>query len=97
MRVAELDGIVLGFAIHHHHESTWVMGADCYLEDLFISPAARGKGLGRALIEDLMEIARKRGWHRLYWHTDTGNANARRLYDSIVPADGHIRYRLPIV
>ncbi len=97
MRVAEVDGTVLGFAIYHHHESTWVMGEDCYLEDLFVAPAARGKGLGRALILDLMAISRDRGWHRLYWHTDAGNSNARRLYESIVPADGHIRYRLPIV
>ena len=96
MRLAEVEGTVLGFAIHHHHESTWVMGADCYLEDLFVSPAARGKGLGRALIMDLMTLAQSRGWHRLYWHTDTGNATARRLYDSIIPADGHIRYRLPV-
>ena len=36
----------LGFAIHQHHPSTWVMGDDCYLEDLFVDPAARGGGAG---------------------------------------------------
>lgn len=85
---------VLGFAIHQHHPSTWVMGDDCYLEDLFVDPAARGGGVGRALIEDLIALARGQGWQRLYWNTDTSNETARRLYDSFVQDDGHIRYRL---
>ena len=91
-----VDGAVIGFAIHQHHPSTWVMGDDCYLEDLFVAEAARGKGAGRALIEDLRRLAAARGWQRLYWHTDQDNARARALYDSIVPSDGHVRYRLPV-
>ena len=87
---------VLGFAIHQHHPSTWVMGDDCYLEDLFVSPAARGKGLGRALIDDLASLARAKGWKRLYWNTDASNETARRLYDSFTPDDGHIRYRMTL-
>lgn len=94
MRLAVVDGAAVGFAIHLHHPSTWVAGEDCYLEDLFLAPAARGKGLGRALIDDLIALARTKGWHRLYWHTDEGNAQARKLYDSYVKTDGHLRYRL---
>lgn len=93
-RLAVVDGKIQGFAIHHHHCSTWVLGDDCYLEDLFVADDARSKGLGRALIEDLMTIARAKGWHRLYWHTDTGNTTARRLYDTFTKSDGHIRYRV---
>ena len=96
MRLAVVDGTPLGFAIHQHHPSTWVMGDDCYLEDLFVDPAARGQGLGRALINDLMALARARGWHRLYWNTDATNATARKLYDSFVENDGHIRYRVTL-
>jgi GNAT superfamily N-acetyltransferase len=95
-RVAFGASGLAGFAIHLHHPSSWVPGEDCYLEDLFIDAAARGQGLGRALIEDLIALARAKGWHRLYWHTDEGNLPARRLYDSIIPSDGHIRYRLPL-
>ena len=96
-RVAVGAAGLLGFAIHLHHASTWVLGDDCYLEDLFVDAGARGQGLGRALIEDLMVLARARGWHRLYWHTDQGNLPARRLYDRFIASDGHIRYRLPLV
>ena len=92
-RVADRGGVA-GFAIHQHHPSTWVMGDDCYLEDLFVAEGARGLGAGRALIADLEGLARTRGWQRLYWHTDADNARARALYDSIVPSDGHVRYRL---
>ncbi len=95
-RLAEVDGRILGFAIHHHHSSTWVDGDDCYLEDLFVAATARGTGLGRALIDDLIALSRHKGWRRLYWHTDEGNTTARRLYDSFVKSDGHIRYRLEL-
>lgn len=95
-RVAILDGTMAGFAIHHHHASTWVAGDDCYLEDLFLAPSARGMGLGRALIDDLITLSRAKGCKRLYWHTDRENATARRLYDHYVKEDGHVRYRLTL-
>ena len=60
------------------------------------TPTARGLGLGRALIDDLIALARAKGWHRLYWHTDEANATARKLYDSFLPPDGHIRYRMAL-
>ncbi len=96
MRVAELDGRLGGFAIHHFHESTWVKAPDCYLEDLFVHESLRGKGAGRALIDDLITLCRKEGWTRLYWHTGEDNAQARKLYDSYIESDGHVRYRIPL-
>ena len=95
-RLAVTADAVVGFAIHQHHASTWVMGYDCYLEDLFVAQAARGQRAGRALINDLRQLATARGWQRLYWHTDQDNARARTLYDTIVPSDGHVRYRLTL-
>lgn len=95
-RLAVVDGVPQGFAIHQHHPSTWVMGDDGYLEDLFVAPAARGKGLGRALIEDLVAIGRRNGWRRLYWLTEIENATARKLYDQFCDNDGHIRYRMTL-
>ncbi|MFP5480710.1 MAG: N-acetyltransferase family protein [Alphaproteobacteria bacterium] len=95
-RLALLDGRVQGFAIHQHHPSTWVLGDDGYLEDLYVDPSARGQGLGRALIEDLIAIGRARGWRRLYWLTEIENTTARRLYDQFCDNDGHIRYRMTL-
>lgn len=95
-RLAVIGGEVAGFAIRQHHPSTWVPGEDCYLEDLFIADSARGHGAGRALIEDLIALARARGWHRLYWHTGRDNARARALYDTYVEEDGHVRYRMTL-
>jgi GNAT superfamily N-acetyltransferase len=54
----------------------------------------RGRGLGRALIEDLIALGRARGWSRLYWHTRQGNATARRVYDRFVKADDFVRYKM---
>jgi GNAT superfamily N-acetyltransferase len=95
-RLAVLDGQVQGFAIHMHHPSTWVATEDCYLEDLFVTETARGHGLGRALLDDLIALARTRGWARLYWHTNEANTRARALYDQYIASDGHIRYRLTL-
>ena len=95
-RLACVAGVPQGFAIHQHHPSTWVMGDDGYLEDLYVAPQARGQGLGRALIEDLITIGRARGWRRLYWMTEIENATARKLYDSFCTDDGHIRYRMAL-
>jgi GNAT superfamily N-acetyltransferase len=96
LRLAFEGEALLGFATHHSHCSTWGIKEDCYLEDLFVAEAARGKGVGRALIADLQERARAKGCGRLYWHTDAGNTRARALYDSFAPSDGHVRYRLPL-
>jgi GNAT superfamily N-acetyltransferase len=95
-RVAVLDGQVMAFAVWHHHVASWHVADDCYLEDLFVDPAARGQGLGRALIDDLAALARARGYGRFYWHTGQDNARARALYDSYTLADDHVRYRFAL-
>jgi ribosomal protein S18 acetylase RimI-like enzyme len=95
-RIACLNGSPVGFAMNLHHPSSWVMGQDCYLEDLFVAPDTRGHGIGRALIDDLVTLARAKGWHRLYWHTRHDNARARALYDQYVQTDDHIRYRMAL-
>ncbi|MBB4567651.1 GNAT family N-acetyltransferase [Rhizobium leucaenae] len=94
MRVAEVDGEVKGFTLCLTHEGTWVRTPDCYLEDLFVDENARGLGVGRALMDDLIALCKKNGWARLYWHTEESNVTARKLYDSYVESDGHIRYRI---
>ena len=71
--VAEVDGQVYGFANCVVHENTWETQPVCYLEDLFVLPSARGRGIGRALIEWLRNAMRAEGWARLYWMTREDN------------------------
>lgn len=94
-RVAEVDGRAVGFSIALLHAGSWALEPLCYLEDLFVDPAHRGRGLGRALIDDLLRTGRERGWSTLYWHTRRDNP-ARRLYDEFVAADDFVRYRIRI-
>ena len=93
-RVAVRDTAIIGFAIFVLHDCTWTTQPVCYLEDLFVDATARRSGAGRALIEDGMTIVRDRGFARLYWHTKSDNAVARRLYDTFTEADGFVRYTL---
>jgi len=90
--VAERGGELVGFVNCVLHPSTWGTADTCYLEDLFVSPAARGSGAGRALIEAVVERARARGLEKVYWHTRRDNARARTLYDSLAEVDDFVRY-----
>ncbi|PRD45860.1 GNAT family N-acetyltransferase [Phyllobacterium phragmitis] len=91
--VAERDGEITGFANYLFHASTWSDRPNCYLEDLFVDPAARGGGAGRKLIEGVEAAARARNAFRFYWHTQEYNAPARSLYDTITPRSSFIVYR----
>ena len=93
-RMAEWEGAVAGFTISIVHPRSWALAPICYLEDMFVEPGLRGRGLGRALIEDLVALGRERGWSGLYWHTQQGNATARALYDRFAKADDFVRYRI---
>jgi GNAT superfamily N-acetyltransferase len=87
------SGDVAGICHYFFHPATWSVGPYCYLEDLFVDPAERGGGLGRALIEAVYRAADGRGAARVYWHTHEDNAAARRLYDKVASHQGFILYR----
>ncbi len=93
-RIAEMDGRIAGFSVSVLHDSSWTTSPTCYLEDLFVDPEFIGGGVGRALIQDLIDLGRMRGWSQLYWVTRANNERARRLYDKFVQADDFVRYRL---
>jgi len=67
----------------------------CYLSDLFTTPAARGQGTGRALINHVLAFARSHGLPNVRWLTAEDNTTARTLYDSYAPRTPFILYSLP--
>src|SRR5205085_1499080 len=75
--VAESDGGLVGLAHYLFHRSTNQLALVCYLQDLFTIEAARGKGIGRALIEAVYAAARDAGSPRVYWQTHETNTVAR--------------------
>jgi ribosomal protein S18 acetylase RimI-like enzyme len=91
---ASRGGELAGFGIAVLHDATWSEGPSAYLEDLFVREDERGRGIGRAIIDELILRGRAEGWGAIYWHTRADNAAARRLYDSYCPADDFVRYRL---
>ena len=94
--VAESEEGVIGFTHCLFRPSTWTETDYCYLEDLFVDPNIRGKGVGRALMEKVVELAKEKNSKRVYWTTQEFNKTARVLYDSITPVSEFVQYRLPI-
>ncbi len=87
---------MIGLVHFLFHEHGWTPGPACYLQDLFVDPAARGTGAGRALIEAVATVAREKDASRLYWLTQAGNATARQLYDRLARNSGFIVYQYPM-
>ncbi|WP_199097861.1 GNAT family N-acetyltransferase [Dyella sp. ASV21] len=91
--VAESEGVLLGLAHYLFHRSTTSIALSCYMQDLFTVAAARGRGVGRALIEAVYARAAQAGSPRVYWQTHESNAVAMRLYDRVADRSGFVVYR----
>jgi GNAT superfamily N-acetyltransferase len=91
--VAEHAGHLLGLAHFLFHRSTTSLAPACYLSDLFTSETARGKGVGRALINAVYEQASRAGCPRVYWQTHQTNSTARQLYNKLAEDSGFVVYR----
>ena len=78
--IAECKGEPVGFALFYGFYSTWEARAGLYLEDLFVSPAMRGSGVGKKLLERLTSIARERGCTQLDWMVQRDNHGAQNFY-----------------
>jgi GNAT superfamily N-acetyltransferase len=91
--VADSCGQLLGLTHYLYHRSTIQVSPTCYLQDLFTSEAARGRGVGRALIHAVYQRATAAGSSRVYWQTHESNAVAMRLYDKLAQKSGFLVYR----
>ena len=91
--VADAGGTLLGLTHYLFHRSTTAIAPTCYLQDLFTSEAARGKGVGRALINGVYAQAKLVGSPRVYWQTHETNHTAMQLYDKVADKPGFVIYR----
>ena len=88
------EGEALGLVHWLFHPSTWSTSAYCYLEDLYVSPAARGLGVGTALIEHVAAAANGAGASKVYWLTHQTNAAAQHVYEKVAERTGFIHFEI---
>lgn len=94
--ICEMDGVPAGFAVYFFNYSTWLGRRGLYLEDLYVSPAYRRAGAGKALLKHLAGVARALGCGRMEWSVLDWNTPAIRFYESIgaEPLNEWVGYRL---
>ncbi len=90
--VAVIDGTVAGLVHYIYHPHNWRREDVCYLQDLFVDPACRGTGVGRALIEAVYRAADANDTPSVYWLTQDLNHTARQLYDRVATVTPFIKY-----
>lgn len=90
--IALKDGKAVGLVHYVYHAHNWREEQVCYLQDLYARPAARGTGVGRALIEAVYAAADADGRPSVYWMTQDFNHTARQLYDRIGQVTPFIKY-----
>ncbi|MEM9332258.1 MAG: GNAT family N-acetyltransferase [Pseudomonadota bacterium] len=91
--IAEEDGRILGFTHYLYHGSCWSEQKRIYLNDLFTAADARGKGVGRALIEAVYKAADETNAETVYWLTQDFNKPGRALYDKVARLTPFIKYQ----
>jgi GNAT superfamily N-acetyltransferase len=94
--IARVDGKAAGFALYFHNFSTWLGRHGLYLEDLYVLPAMRGHGVGKALLVHLAGVALARGCGRFEWQVLDWNQSARDFYEKLgaLANPGWINYRI---
>lgn len=89
-------GRVVGIAHVRTHVATFSVGEDWYLEDLFVDPEARAGGVGTAILEHLIKIARYESGGTLRWVTAESNATAQRVYDKLAKRTTWVTYEVEL-
>ena len=91
--IAEWEGKPVGFTLWFYTYSTFQGRHGIWLEDLFVDPACRGLGAGRALIEGVYRTADEQGAERVYWLTENTNERAQHLYRQVAELTPFVQFR----
>ena len=94
--MARLDGRTVGYALFFHSYSTFLARPGIYLEDVYVQPTVRGRGVGKALLREVARVALERDCGRLEWSVLDWNKPSIEFYDSLGarPVQGWYVYRL---
>jgi len=89
---------MVGYALYFHNFSSWRGRRGLFLEDIFVRPEWRGRGIGKALVAELTRIARERGCARMEWIVLDWNHSAITFYESLgaTPLKGWTIYRMAL-
>lgn len=79
---AEQNGDILGIVHYILHPTTGAVNPVCYMQDVFVAPIHRRKGIGKRLVADVTKIGQAEKWARMYWLTQDGNAEAKAMYEN---------------
>ncbi|MGH1375203.1 MAG: GNAT family N-acetyltransferase [Alphaproteobacteria bacterium] len=93
---AEMNGEMMGIVHYILHPTTGHINPVCYMQDVFVSPDHRRKGIGKRLVNEVTKIGKKEKWARMYWLTQVGNAEAKAMYENFGIKLDFTFYVLPI-
>ncbi len=94
--VAQSDDTLIGLLQYIVHPTTGSIDPVCYMQDVFVDPAQRKKGIARAMIKELEKIAKREKWARLYWLAEAENEPAQALYKTLGHKMNFTLYILPV-
>lgn len=94
--VAEDKGALVGLVQYIVHPTTGSIEPACYMQDVFVTPKMRGRGIAKAMIGELERIGKREAWSRVYWLAEAGNEAAQALYKSLGQKMDFTLHILPI-
>lgn len=96
---AEMDGRLVGLTQYVLHFTTGAIAPVCYMQDVYVAPTHRQRGIAKAMVQHLQDLGREKRWERIYWLAENNNKAAQTLYRSlgkplnftlhIMPLKGH--------
>ncbi len=92
----DATGAVIGFTHYRPFASQLRAITNCFLDDLFVAPSARGSGAAQALIEAVKEVAKANGWGVVRWITAENNYRARGVYDTLADRTPWVTYDIKL-
>ncbi|MBV9973632.1 MAG: GNAT family N-acetyltransferase [Candidatus Eremiobacteraeota bacterium] len=95
--VAERDGTLVGLAHYRPFPRTLNGNEAGYLDDIYVVASERGSGVAKAIMDEVVRIARLRGWSHIRWVTTKGNVRARGFYDKMGEDMRLMTYRIPLL